>query len=236
MSEISGERNVLFHDAADDTVALYVAGTLPGDDEEVFERHLLDCALCREEVRLGLAIRSAVWRHKPRKYVWAYAGAALAATGLLVAFGVTRPSKFDELASVSTAPDYGGVAVRVAPAGNNVIFEAAMQEYRGGAYRDAALTFERARSAGSDSVVTTFFRAASLLLSGNKEEAAEEFRRVTRFGRTAYLGESHYYLAKSLLSAGKVDAALNSLGQAASIEGPVQGAARALADSIVLLK
>lgn len=225
-----------FHDADDDSISSYVAGTLKGDEEAMFERHLLECAACREEVRLGTAIRSAIRKRRPGKQVWAVGGAALAAAGLLIAFAVTRPSGIDRLANVSTPPVYAGIPIRSLPGAGTEIFEAGMSEYRRGSYADAALTFERARNAGSDSVVTTFFRASSLMLSGRTDGAANEFRRVTRYGPSAYLGESHYYLAKALLKAGRVDEALKSLSQASSIEGPVQRAAGALADSVVRLR
>src|SRR5437773_401270 len=79
--------------AVDDAglVEQYVAGTLPSDRTVDFELHLFTCARCREEVRLGTAIRLAARdsvaptaRRRAPRIVWFAAAAAAAFAAALV--------------------------------------------------------------------------------------------------------------------------------------------------------
>ena len=224
------------HNTEDETVGRYVAGTITGGELAAFEQHLIACEPCRNEVRLATVLRAELATHRPaahRQRAWlAGLGVACAAAGVVVAIAIQSPSPIRHFGAVTTAPPYQGVAVRNETASGDVAFGIAMTSYQKGSFVDATRALRHARSAGADSVTSTFFLAASLLLTGHAREAAEEFRRVARMGPTPYEGESHFYRGKALLQLGEPDAAALELRLAARIDGHARQAAAALYDSV----
>jgi hypothetical protein len=110
-------------------VELYVSGRLSaGRDVSDLETHLLTCDTCREEARLGLAIRAELGapaaqarvRSLPRRGPWLILGAAAAAA---VVFVIARPISRDRSDSpVSRGRDEGTpVIADVSPAPGAVV-------------------------------------------------------------------------------------------------------------------
>lgn len=221
-----------YHDAGDETAQRFASGSLPESDATAFEQHLLICAQCRDEVGFADQLRRELVRPAPARRPWLYAAGAGLAAALILA--VTLPSRgaVSRLGAVASAPGYEGLEVRATAGTGDSAFAAAMSLYKEGAYLESAAAFRAARTLGGDSVTTTFFLGASLLMSGRAQDAADEFDRASRLGPTAYAAESHLYRAKALLRLHNTDGALNALAAAAAIEGPVRAYALALADSI----
>lgn len=221
-----------YHNAGDETAQRFASGSLPESDATAFEQHLLTCALCRDEVRFADQLRRELVRPAPARRPWLYAAGAGLAAALILA--VTLPSRgaVSRLGAVASAPGYDGLEVRATANAGDSAFAAAMSLYKEGAYSESAEAFVAARTLGGDSVTTTFFLGASLLMSGRAANAADEFGRASRLGPTAYQAESHFYRAKALLRMRSMAEALTELAAAAAIEGPIRAHALALADSI----
>ena len=223
-----------YHDPGDETAQLYAAGTLTETQVSAFEQHLLSCAVCRREVQLAGVIRGELSNPAPvrRPRPWMYVTAAGLAAGVLIAITLPDRDAGSGFGDVASAPGYDGVAVRATADAADSAFSAAMALYKKGAFRESVTGFRAAREAGADSVTTTFFLGASLLMSGLAEESAVELGRASRMGRNAYTDESRYYRAKALLRLGREAEALAELQAAGANAGPIQLPARALADSI----
>lgn len=221
-----------YHDPEDDTAACYAANTLDAVDTAAFEQHLLTCESCRIEVRLASLVRSELSVKSRRVNPWLVgAGLALAAS---LAFVLTPSSanSLEQLGRVAAAPEYNGIAVRGTMDAPDSLFSIAMSTYRALDYTKSAHQFAAARAAGADSVITTFFLGISALMARDAAAAATELRRATAMNRSGYTSESHYYLAKTLLSQGNRAEALRELEAAAANESTIQTSAKFLADSI----
>lgn len=221
-----------YHEPDDETAQRYAMGSLPPHESTAFEQHLLTCAECRDEVRLASGIRSELAQRptlrKPRVYA---AGVGLAAT-LIVVISLPERSSMASLGDVASAPGYEGIAVRASADAADSAFAAAMELYGRGGFKESADALRAARAIGADTVTTTFFLGASLLMADRPEGAAEELARAARMGPTPYTAESHFYRAKALLRLDNSDEALRALAAAAAIDSPIRAHAQALADSI----
>lgn len=225
-----------YHDPEEDTAACYAANTLNAADRVAFEQHLLTCESCRNEVRLASLVRSELPAQSRRPNPWVVgAGLALAASFALI---MTRSSgkSLQDFGRVAAAPEYNGIAVRGAIGGTDSLFALAMKSYRAHDYSSSARQFAAARSAGADSVTTTFFLGVSNLIADDAAGAATELRRSVAMNRSSYTSESHYYLAKALLSQGNREDALRELEAAAESESTIQSAAKFLGDSIKAMR
>lgn len=221
-----------YHDQDDETAHRYATGSLPEDDSAAFEQHLLTCAECRAEVRLASGIRGELTRRAPFRKPWLYAaGAGLAAT-FIVAIALPERSSLAFLGDVASAPEYNGIAVRASADAADSAFSAAMAIYARGTFKEAADALRSARAVGADTVTTTFFLGASLLMADRPSDAAEELGRAGRMGPTPYSAESHFYRAKALLRLDNKEEALSALAAAAAIHSSIRAHAQALADSV----
>lgn len=216
------------------TIARYVAGIAPAHEGMAFENHYIECADCLHAVSLGAAVRDQLKRkrapHK-RRLAWIGLAAAAALTGV-VAVGGIRTMRLQALGALDAAPAYEGIPVRATESNVEAQFDAAMEAYRDGRYREAANGLEAAIRAGIDPVPAEFFLGTSLLELGQAAAAASSYRRVIAQGESPYLQEAHYYLAKSLLRLSRSRDALEHLREAAKAEGVLGGNARALIESI----
>jgi|SRR5690348_10594351 len=213
----------------------YVAGRLTDESGLAdFEAHLLTCAECREEVRLGLAIRARLATPVARRSRGPWlVGAGLAAAGIAgLLLGRGGNGKIRPLGNVTDPPIYLGVAVRSAATTSDSAFDAAMDAYAARDYRAAATGLDRALASGADSAPALFFLGASRMMSNDPRAAAAAFARVLGLGESPYAPESHYYLAKIDLQAGDVQAALRELQAVGRANEPTAGRAAALADSV----
>jgi TolA-binding protein len=221
-----------YHDAGDETAQRFASGSLPESEATAFEQHLLTCAQCRDEVRFADQLRRELARPAVARRPWLYVAGAGLAAALLLAVTLPRRGADPRLGAVASAPGYEGLEVRATADAGDSAFAAAMSLYKEGAYRESAEAFRTARALGGDSVTTTFFLGASLLMSGRAQDAADEFGRASRLGPTAYQAESHFYRAKALLRMRSMDEARGELAAATAIESPIRAHALALADSI----
>jgi len=222
-------------------VERYLMNRLSPADQEEFEAHFLTCEWCQQSIELGKAIRATLPTVKavPARRSWVTFGAGLglaAAAGLaaVLLLPSTRPSaEVTRLGAVGQAPLYLGVPVRAdQPASADSLFGKAMAAYASEDYSEAAPALRAALRAGVDSAPAEFFLAASLLMSGDPEEAETGFGRVIALGDTPYRPEAHFYRAKALLRLGRVADALADLRRAAALPGVIGTHAHALADSV----
>lgn len=221
-----------YHDPEDDTAACYSANTLNAADTDAFEQHLLTCQSCRNEVLLASLVRSELSTQSRRLNPWAIgAGLALAASFALVMIRSSGNS-LESLGRVASAPGYNGIAVRGTTEATDSLFALAMKSYQARDYPKSAKQFATARSAGADSVTTTFFAGIGHIMAGDAAGAATELRRSAAMSHSGYTSESHYYLAKAFLTLGKREDAMRELAMAAEGESAIQASARLLADSI----
>jgi tetratricopeptide (TPR) repeat protein len=223
----------------------YVAGRLDRADAGALEEHYLFCARCRDDVRLAVAVRGALPSvqagplRTPRRFVRFGIAAALAAAAIaavLLAGPRRSGSAFVPLGAVREPPIYLGIQVRATPHEADSLFAAAMSAYATGRYEDASAGLGAALAAGVDSAPAEFFRAASLLMRDRARDAAAAFRRVIALGDTPYLVEARFYLAKALLRLGRGVEATEALRLAATDPGEVGRQARALADSVEVMR
>jgi hypothetical protein len=220
---------------ADDTVARWVAQTLPEAEARRFEEHLLECERCQEAVRTAASIRSGL-RHN------AAVPTGLRGRRLIVPLGVAaalalvlfRPAgdPLARLADPGPAPAFIPVPVRttqIAPG----VGDRGMQAYAAGNYRRAARLLDSA-AALDPTPATQFFLGVSQLKSGNAEDAAAALGAVVGDSVNPYAAEAALWLAKAWLRAGlpdSADAVLRSLGRR-QVDTEIATHARALIDSI----
>lgn len=228
---------------SDETISRFAAGTLPDSAAEDFERHLIGCADCQREVRLAAAIRreaSALTGTSRHGRVGRRAiAAAVALAAAIVAVSSVRQLDNRELralGAVARPPEYAGVAVRRDAAQAESLFEAGMQMYSSGRFRDARQALMEARSRGADSVPTSFFIGATRLIDGDDRGALRELQLVLDRPQNAYTAEAHYYAAKAWLRRPRADSALAHLNAAVALGGPLAATAQALADSAARLE
>ncbi|NNM04165.1 MAG: hypothetical protein HKO65_03600, partial [Gemmatimonadetes bacterium] len=208
-------------------VERYVSDTLPEDELEPFEAHLIECRMCQDEVVQAVAVREGlgalgeegpgresstaepmVQSRSRRKVtspkVWVPVASAAVVAGL-VFFGPDRvPEAISDLGRVGQPPIYLGVPVRQEAAAAESLFDTAMRSYMADEFFDAAVGLRQALDAGADPIPAQFFRGASLLMLDRPQEAAEAFGVIISLGRSPYVAEAHYYRAKSLLRLGDV--------------------------------
>ena len=232
-----------------ETAQRYAAEQLSLAETRAFESHLLTCAQCQDEVRLGVGVRE-ITRTQGRtangghpaadtqrrtllRRAWGTGAGLLIAASvvgiLLMSRGPDR--ELVALGRVSPPPEYRGSTVRALPRRGDSLFAAAMTAYGARDYVAAAVALRGAVAAGVDSVPATFWLASANLMSGDARAAEGGYARVIAAGRIAspYLAEAHLLRARALLQLGRGEDALAEL---ALVEGERQGAAAALSDSV----
>lgn len=237
-TSLTAAAQVNFHGNGDETATRYAAGTLPEPELPAFESHLVGCARCQDAVRFSDTLRLELGSTRTRRR-WkptAILGALAAAAAVTFVLISPQRDPVRELGRLAAGPAYGGVVVRADDAPADSIFAHGMDLYARGNYSGADTVLKRARVAGADSALTGFFIGASLLMVDRAQEAANEFATVVRIGETPYLAEGRYYLAKSLLRLGQVDDAIRQLVATERSESPIAEAARALRDSIEVVR
>jgi TolA-binding protein len=231
-----------------ETAQRYAAEQLSLAETRAFEAHLLTCAQCQDEVRLGVGVReitrtqgrtangghpTATTQRRTLRRAWGTGAGLLIAASvvgiLLMSRGPDR--ELVALGRVSQPPEYRGVTARALPRRGDTLFAAAMTAYVAGDYGAAAGELRGAVAAGVDSVPATFWLASSHLMMGSPRAAESGYARVIAAGRVAspYLAEAHLFRARALLQLGRGEDALAEL---ALVEGERRGAAAALSDSV----
>ena len=217
------------HEPDDDAVARYVAGTMPADELDEFEPHLLECESCRSAVRVGAATRAALvsqpLRAAGRRVPWYWLGAAAAAVILVVA---TRTnSSGGPLGEVTPAPFVAG-ELRPSADAATALVDSGMLAYVANDFGAAAERLGRAARTDSSASVA-FFLGVSLLMRGDNAAALHALGRSAVGG--PYAGEAAYYMAKALVRLNRPDSAIAVL-ERASATAPAPEVLRAFADSI----
>lgn len=208
-----------------------MAGTLAGEDLERFEVHLLECALCRSEVELGMSIRAAgklaPVRRGPRWVLPAVSLAAAAAVTLFVLRPESDRTRFESLGEVLAPPVYLGIPVRADE--REARFDAAMQAYNVGDYA-RAIDQLNILAGELNAAPVHFFRGASAMMIGSDSLALAAYEALLDLTESPYHDEGRYYHAKVSLRRGLAARARADLR---AIRDPAMRAqADALADSI----
>ena len=221
-------------------VERYVSGTLGDAETQEFEGHMIGCARCQSAVRLGIAAREQL-----RTMPGANRAPSRVPHGLIVIGGLAAAAVFTfvlasrsndhdalvRLGAVGAPPPYQGIEVR-SPARADSLFGAAMRLYADGRHADAGPALRGARSAGADTVPTSFFIGVIELLSGRPRAAIDALALVLARGETPYAPEAHFLTAKAWLQLGRVDSASAHLAAASAARTPIAAHARALRDSV----
>jgi hypothetical protein len=224
-----------WHDS--DAAAQYVAGTLDPDALDAFEEHLLSCEDCRNEVRLGAAIRaggkpvagaaapaaSVTGRRRVGTLVPIAAAAAIALT-----FGIWS-MRSDGLGAVEAAPFVAGPA-RSAGGGGAALVDSGMAAYGARDYSRAALLLGRAAASDSSPGVQ-FYLGVSRLMSRGDAAALTALLRALEPAGNPFADDARYYAMKGLVRMQRRDSAL-ALYRAALPGIAAHAQARAFADSI----
>lgn len=224
--------NDLTHDEieASGLAARYVARRLHGAEREAFEAHLLECTLCQEEVRLGVAVAATFRRTQPQRRRWpALAGLAAAAI-LAFIFWPRSQAALRELGSVGDPPPYDAVEVRgVEISEAESLFVVGTARYRARDWDGAVSAFEAARRKGLVDPAISFLLGVSRLMTGDAKGAAADLEGAGAPIGGPYAEEAHYYEAKARLQLGEGTRAL------ALLRATPGAAATALADSVEAL-
>lgn len=107
-------------------------------------------------------------------------------------------------------------------------FAAAMRLYSAGDYAGALAGLRAADELKPGAARTRFFLAVCLLLGGRNTEAAAAFEQAIALGESAYVEESHFYLAKTLLRLGRFAEARRELQRTIARQGGLEEEARQL--------
>jgi hypothetical protein len=220
--------------AADgDRIHRYVAHSLPADDLEAFEIHLLECAECQQAVREGAAVRLAL-RMSPASrpegrrahpLLWWIAPVA-AAAGILLWVFTRHDGVLARLGRLPQAPAFAAAAVRGDSMGS--MADSGMDAYAHGRYQAAAQLLagvpEEERTAG-----LRFYLGVATLVAGDPSEAVARLAEVPP--GSPYTAEAQFYLGKAWLQLGNADSALAHLSLVPQ-GSPILAWAEALADSV----
>lgn len=220
----------------------YVQGTLPDEERDAFEQHMLGCAVCAAGVETLLHLRQAL-QEKGRRWPvpwWAAAAAGLLLVALVVAWA-SRPDRSAPADVAQTAPASSATPTppssivddpllelaQVAPPayqetvlrGGGDGFRQAMRLYLGGRYREAIPGLKEAATRDPQASEIWFFLGASHLLIGETEPAIEALKIVTENRNSPFAEEARFYLAKALIRGHRVDEAKGELRALVSGEG-----------------
>ena len=216
---------------ADDTLARYVAGTLPPEQTAPFEDHLLLCERCQASVRAVSGARRHFSegkriRRRPAPRWWAVGLAAAAVAGVIGVRAI-ESVRVRHLGIVTEAPIYLGTPVRGPEQEAAVVFDSAIVAYNRADYADALRRFDRIDSAAGR-IVVDFFAGASALMLGRAREAEVRYSAVIASGHSPYYDEALYYRAKAYLQQGRKAAAIADLRAARRLSSPVADQSAAL--------
>lgn len=214
----------------DDRVAQYVAGTLPPDDVEDFEQHLLACSSCRDMVRIGAATRSALVAsdaHPRRRRVLQFAWLPAAAVIVLAVLATRRESRWNALGSVQAAP-FAGAPLRPSVDSTTALVDSGMRAYQAADFAEATAKLRRAARADS-SPALRFFLGVSLLMRNDAAAAIQALRDIPV--ASPYAHEAAYYAAKAWVRLQRPDSAIAVI-ERMSAGLPVPKALQAFADSL----
>jgi hypothetical protein len=217
-------------------VGAYVAGRLAPDELEAFEAHLLDCAECRANVRLGAAARIALLSPAPRLTAFRR-GTLLGGIGLAAAIvlAMVGQREYHRITLGRAAPPaFVGADVRSAAASSGragtAQVDRGMAAYVAGDYRRAATLLALAAQSDSSPGVA-FYLGAAQLSAGDASAALTALLRARTPAGNAYANDATLLAAKALVQLRRPDSAVALLRGAAPL-GSAGAALRAFADSI----
>jgi tetratricopeptide (TPR) repeat protein len=218
-----------------EVVHRYVAGTLPPDELERFEVHLLDCTACQEAVRESATLRAALRRgavgdRRSRALAWAAPLAAAAA----MAVWLLLPSEgsLERLGRVDEVPGFAGLAVRSGADSAAALADDGMAAYGERDYERAAELLSAAVARGASSPGVAFFLGIARLQSGSPDEALRSFAAALEPPDNPYAAEAHFYSAKAWLQLANADSVLAHLAAVPPSVPELHARSSALADSV----
>src|ERR1051326_6698316 len=215
----------------DDTIHGYVAATLPADEADIFELHLLGCSGCRDAVRIGAGTRDALLTNKRarrRRGGVAAAALTLAAASILIVVFV-RGTERGGLAAF-TPPSFSGTPVRRGADADSAraMVDAGMDAYQRRDYAAAVrLLAAGAQADGSPGV--NFYLSVAQLATGDALGAVQAARKAMNPPSNPFAADAAVVAAKAWLRLGRSDSALAELGRAPR-DAPGSAHAAALVD------
>lgn len=217
-------------------VGAYVAGRLAPAELDAFEEHLLECAECRANVRVGAAARLALLsplpRRTARRRTLVFGGIGLAAALVLALVGRREYHRIS--LGRASPPAFIGADVRsaVLPSGRAgvLLVDLGMAAYAAGDFRRAAALLADAAQADSSPGVA-FYLGAAQLTAGNASAALTSLQRARTPAGNPYAHDATLLAAKALVLLRRPDEAAAMLRRAAP-PGAAGAALRAFADSI----
>jgi tetratricopeptide (TPR) repeat protein len=231
----------------------YVLDQLSEPERDAFEEHYYICARCFDEVRILQALprtASAVARKPSRaRTLWLGAAAAIVIIGLVLGSRTWRtPSPSVPVAKQDSRAEALRLLARVEPprytpsvlrgSGDPAErqFRTAMQSYSQGDYASAAEGLKSALAGRLDGAAPRFYLGICDLLTGRLDDAIADLRQVNSMGRTLYLEQARFYLAKALLAKQDVAGAVRELELATEIAGDREMEIRRLLEQVRALQ
>ncbi len=217
---------------AGDILERYLQGRLEEPDRELFELHYLKCQDCfklLQDTRMlqGELKAFSTEGDTKRKARRGWIGGLLAAAvfvPLLVVFVFqdnhepTGSVLAEDLAAINP-PHYGPNNLRGNLTEAHQRFQSAMEHYLNGDYTRALSGLQAAAVLDSNALDIRFFKAACEQIGGDSESAMVGYRFIIDQGDSPFLEEAHFFLAKSYLKLGRLEAARNELQILISIDG-----------------
>ncbi len=208
----------------------YVSRRLQGEALERFEAHLIECAACQAEVRLGVAVGATFRRKRRPAWQWAAVAGLGVAAALLLFLRPLASRGLTTLGTVGDPPPYEVIEVRGPDLQRgDSLFLSAVEAYHRREWPAAMRGFDAARKAGIDAPALDFLRGVTALMQGEAELADRTFTELLASGYGPYAEEARYYQAKARLLLGDGPGALSLL------RASTYPAAGPLADSIEAL-
>ena len=227
-----------------DLLDRYVQGTLPDDERDALEIHVLGCAECAGELETALDLRQALLQEprtsRPVIPWWAAAAAAVVLVAALATWWSLRrdagpPPVSAEAPALTPAPPAPSLReealaelAQIAPpayeetvlrGGDRRAFQTAMRAYLEGRYQEAIRGLRAAVMQDPTAREAWFYLGASHLLLGETEPAIEALHRVVD-DPNPFAEEARFYLVKALIGAGRLEEAREQLDRLAASPGP----------------
>jgi tetratricopeptide (TPR) repeat protein len=223
---------------AGELVERYLVGRLSEAEREAFERHLLVCDACFEELETLWTLRSTLSRERGRRATegsavapgraWRWAAAAallLAAIGLGWWLWSRESSVWSELAAVEP-PAWAPARLRGAVDESTQRFRAAMERYAKDDFEAAIPGLEEAARLDPEAAQVHFYLGACHLLTGRPARAVASLEQAA--GDPLLEEPARFYLAKAQLRLGDGASARGELERVVSLEGYLEAEAREL--------
>jgi tetratricopeptide (TPR) repeat protein len=241
----------------DELIEKYLTGKLDKSEQTPFESHIFACPPCLEKMQVYRMIQEELWEtaeaahpaltkaYRPRTWRWAFAAGASALLVLAIIAFLWRTGGFGrtstgpstkrpalELLARFDPPPYLPPVLRGGADEAAEKFRTGMSFYQKSDYVRAIRDLQSAAALDPQAAHIRFFLGVCFLLAERTDAGIDELKEVIAFGDSAYLAESHFYLAKGFLRKGDTSRAKAELKILAESGGTLKDEAIRLLNSL----